>query len=1011
MILHTLFAVLAATALLWQNPEVNQENRSQMETYVHVEDLMRIDMDGMWKFNWVKDLNERPTDFFKPDLDDTGWGMMPIPGLWELNGYGDPLYKNFHYAWFGHYESNPPIAPAEENHVGTYRGHMNIPAEWFSGNRQIKIHFGSVTSNVILYVNGRYVGYSEDSKLECEFDITRFVKPGENLFAFQVMRWCDGTYLEDQDFWRFSGIVRENYLFARPVERITRVEATPDLVNDYTDGILSIKGEAANGVKSVGITLRNAGGEAVATANATPSRGCFQAELRISNPDKWSAEDPNIYKLELTSFNSRGATETVSLNTGFRKVEIKGAQLIVNGQPVLIKGTNRHEMSPAGGYNVTTEDMLNDIRIFKELNINAVRTSHYPNDPRWYDLCDQYGIYVIDEADVESHGMGYDEKTLAKNPIFAKAHLERNQRMVQRDFNHPSIIIWSIGNEAGMGPNFEACYDWIKSYDPSRPVHYERAVGYRGNKYTDIICPMYMTPEDCEKYLTGNPTKPLIQCEYAHSMGNSMGCLSDYWKLIRKYPEYQGGFIWDFEDQALARKEADGSVIYTFGGSYNTYDPSDDNFNCNGFVAADRSFHPAAYEVWYQYRDIITNPVSLDEGRFEVFNDNFFTCLKDYTIEWTLTENGSAIASGHIDCPTVEPQSKAEISLPYAEALKASCGEAVYLTLNYLRQTAAPLLQAGHKAASEQFEIAPIDYRKRWDEELKAFNSSSPKLGGSRLAISFDEATGWISSIRKGSTEYLSAPITPNFFRPVTDNDKGGRDYSELSLWRNVSCRPIDFDAQKDNDIEIYNASYDICIADGRTVASLEMTYRINPDGAILICEKFAPKDGAEAPALTCFGMKWSMPGYFSHIDYVGLGPVENYPDRTSAAQWGKWSDTADGMFQYDYVRPQECGARSCLSSWSLSDGSNSALSDRLTITAEESFTASSLSYAPDQLDIEGSRYNRHTRALKPDGRIYVAVSNRMRGVGGINAWYEIPAEEYLIPLREYEFNFMINIK
>ncbi len=1012
MSLLSLFAALAAVSMLWQNPESNQENRAPMETYVQVENQMRIDMDGLWKFNWVKDLDDRPTDFFRTDLDDSDWGVMPIPGLWELNGYGDPLYLNIGYAWKGHYENNPPLAPAEENHVGSYRGTMNIPAEWFSSDRQIKIHFGSVTSNIQLYINGRYVGYSEDSKLECEFDITKYVKPGDNLFAFQVMRWCDGTYLEDQDFWRLTGIVRENYIFARPKDRVTRVEATPDLDADYTDGALTIKGEAAKGVKKVSITLKDADGNAVATADVAPKGGRFNTLLSVSSPAKWSAEEPNLYRLVISSFNKKGHTETISLNTGFRKVEIRGAQLLVNGQPVLIKGTDRHEMSPSSGYHVTTEDMINDIRIFKELNINAVRTSHYPNDPRWYDLCDQYGIYVVDEANVESHGMGYEEKTLAKDPAFAKAHLERDSRMVQRDFNHPSIIVWSMGNEAGMGPNFEACYNWIKKYDPSRPVHYERAVGYKESEYTDIICPMYMRPDDCEKYVTENPTKPLIQCEYAHSMGNSMGCLADYWELIRKYPAYQGGFIWDFVDQALARKEADGRMVYTYGGSYNSYDPSDNNFNCNGFVAADRSFHPAAYEVWHQYRDIITTPVNLQDGRFEIFNENFFTDLEDYTIEWTLAADGRAIAAGHLDCPVVAPQGKAEITIPYTDALKSACSDAVYVTVSFLRQTASPLLQAGHKAASEQFCIVPANYGSRWDSSMAAFNNPVTCPCNCAVKVQFDESTGWISSITKNGTEYLASPIVPNLFRPATDNDKGGHDYSAISQWRNASFKLLSADVSKESgNMADYRMTYEVSLADGTVAAHLEMTYRINSDGAVLVKEKFIPGEGVEAPALTCFGMRWAMPGYFKHIEYVGPGPVESYPDRTGAAHWGRWSSTADEMFQYDYVRPQECGARSGLAGWTLSDGSNSALSGRMEITAERPFTASSLPYSPDQLDIEGSRYVRHTNALVPDGNIYVAVSGAMRGVGGIDSWYEIPAEEYCIPFEEREFNFIINIK
>ena len=538
-----------------------------MHATLDIENLPTVSLHGLWKFDWVENAWDRPEDYYRTDYDDKGWGTIPVPGMWELNGYGDPVYVNNCYVWRNFFESRPPQIPEQQNHVGTYRRWIEISADW--KGQDVFAHFGSVTSNITLYVNGKYVGYSEDSKLEAVFDITPYIKPGEkNLIAFQVFRWCDGTYLEDQDFWRLSGVARESYLYARNPERLLTLEATPDLDASYRNGTLAIKGRVTDGVQNVDLTLTSPEGRTVWTAVANISAdGTFKTIASLRSPSKWTAETPALYRLDAVVTGSKGVTEKASVNVGFRKVEISGGQLLVNGRPILIKGVNRHEVSPRGGYLVTEEEMIRDIKIMKSLNINAVRTCHYPNDPRWYDLCDRYGLYVIDEANIESHGMGYGEKTLAKNPAYAQAHLERNQRMVQRDFNHPSIIIWSLGNEAGFGDNFIACYEWVKSYDPSRPVHYEQAINrkdFEKTRYTDIYCPMYYGYESCEKYLATDPSRPLIQCEYAHSMGNSMGGFGEYMDLVRKYPKYQGGFIWDFVDQSIIRFEPDGRSTATY---------------------------------------------------------------------------------------------------------------------------------------------------------------------------------------------------------------------------------------------------------------------------------------------------------------------------------------------------------------------------------------------------------------------------------------------------------------
>lgn len=517
--LSGVLAAGAQTGREWQDPAVNEINRLPMRSSFAAGE--RLSLDGVWKFHWVRNASERPSGIGAVDYDDAAWGSMPVPGMWELNGYGDPVYVNIGYAWRGNFRNDPPYVPDAENHVGSYRRTFDIPASW--GGKDIFLSIGSATSNVYVWVNGRFVGYSEDSKLAAQFDITKFVKPGENLIALQMFRWSDGTYLEDQDFWRFAGIARGVELTARDKAHLEDVRITPVLDSEYKDATLRVEVETTPRVKSVGLTLRDAAGGVVAEHRLQPAGGKGGYVFEVADPAKWSAETPNLYTLEIAVSDGRGVTETVTQPVGFRSVEIRDAQLLVNGQPVLIKGADRHEMDPVGGYVVSRERMIEDIRIMKEMNINAVRTSHYPNDPQWYELCDRYGIYVVDEANVESHGMGYGDNTLAKAPAYAQAHMERNRRMVLRDKNHPSVIIWSMGNEAGMGPNFEACYRWIKEYDPSRPVHYERAVYDQDGAFTDIICPMYWGYEQCEKYARNNPSKPLIQCEYAHAMGNSMG--------------------------------------------------------------------------------------------------------------------------------------------------------------------------------------------------------------------------------------------------------------------------------------------------------------------------------------------------------------------------------------------------------------------------------------------------------------------------------------------------------
>ena len=574
----------------------------------------------MWRFRFVKNHQDAPADFFRVGYDDSEWEDFPVPGLFELNGHGDRIYKNIGYAWCTTFDSNPPIVGETENYTGSYRREVTLPETW--SGQQVLIHVGSATSNLKVWVNGKLVGYSEDSKIAAEFDITKYVKKGKNLIAMQVMRWCDGSYLEDQDFWRFTGIAREVYLYARPKVHIEDIVVKQDW-QDGT-GLLDVSVKAPKGT-TVEVRLDDAEGNTVGTG----------AQQTITNVKAWTAETPYLYNMYVTLKKGTEVKDVVVLKVGFRHVEIKGGQLLVNGQPILIKGVDRHELDPDGGYVVSLERMRQDLRIMKQLNINAVRTSHYPDDPRWYDLCDSAGIYLVAEANLESHGMGYGEGTLAKRKDFQLMHMERNQANVLTLRNHPSIIIWSLGNEAGYGENFEKCYDWIKSVD-SRPVQYEQA-GHWGK--TDIFCPMYMGYEDCEKYAKTDNPRPLIQCEYAHAMGNSVGGFKEYWDLVRKYPKYQGGFIWDFVDQGLRDKSPiTGKEIFTYGGDYGRYPASDYNFNCNGIIAPDRRLNPSAYEVGYYYQNVWLTDKGLKDGKLEVYNEYFFKTLDGCQLEWKVKE-------------------------------------------------------------------------------------------------------------------------------------------------------------------------------------------------------------------------------------------------------------------------------------------------------------------------------------------------------------------------------------
>ena len=1020
----------------WQDPNVFEENRMPMRATFTTDQQESLSLNGIWKFNWNETIEGRTKGFEAVGYDDSSWKTMPVPGMWELNGFGDPLYVNVGYAWRGHYDNNPPYPPTERNYVGQYRRTFEVDPSWIG--KQICLCIGSATSNVRVWVNGKMVGYSEDSKLEARFDITRFVVRGKNEIALEIFRWCDGTYLEDQDFWRFSGIARGVYAYTREKERIEDVNIAAGM-----DGNFTIKSEVTKGISKLEYQILDKNGKCVASGETAPKKLKAVANGSVSSPALWSAETPNLYTLKVNAFSKAGLVESTSIDFGFRTVEIKNAQLLVNGKPILIKGVDRHELNENKGYVLSEADMLRDIRVMKELNINAVRTSHYPNDPLWYSLCDKYGLYVVDEGNIESHGMGYGEATLAKREDFKAAHLVRDRRMVLRDINHPSVIVWSLGNEAGNGPNFMASYDWIKTYDPTRPVQYERA---DDDYNTDIICPMYRSPEWCVKYCESNPAKPLIQCEYAHAMGNSMGNFKEYWDIIRKYPNYQGGFIWDFEDQAIIwpSKVPGNDHIFAFGGDFNGYDASDGSFNCNGVIAADRSYHPHSYEVRYQYRSILStlaSPVILSEAKdlkIKVLNENFFKDLSQYRLLWTAAVEGEPVATGVVENIKAAPGQTATVSVGLP-SIKAP-GKDVFLNLSYVLKEKDGLLPAGYEVAYDQLTLqegsgvafepgsaAVPGVSVKADKDGYAFSGefSFAGVGSDRVAewkAAFDPKTGFLTSYKVNGREMLSEPLTPEFSRALVENDMGARLHNHMGLWRYLKLTLDKMDVSKSGDGWLVNAAYKPV----KDTVAIRLTYLIRPDGSIEGHEIMEDTPGLESmPDLFRFGMKMTMPGRFSTIDFYGKGPWENYADRNSSAMVGRYTQSVNEQYHYGYVRTQESGTHTGMRWFRIVDSNG----DGFEISAPKSFSASALPFPINVLDcmekgtperenktntqVGEPRHSLDLKALahesdRENGQTYVNFDLVQMGVGGINSWGTWPLEQYRIHAAPRDFHYII---
>jgi beta-galactosidase len=1044
-----LFVAIQAAAqspsTAWQTESVTEINREPMRAAFYVYDTREaalegvekadwrlasnyLDLNGTWKFKWVESPVEYPGDFFRPDFDDSKWDEFEVPAHWELHGYGYPIYVNTTYEFEYLMGPDPPHVPHDYNPVGSYRRKVVIDSSWIG--KEIFIHFGAVKSNIWLWVNGEFVGYGEDSFLPSEFNITPFIKEGENIIAFQAYRWSSGTYLECQDMWRMSGVLRDIYLYARTPVHIRDVEVIPDLDESYENGSLKIIPSFANVNWGAGyeleIELLYDGTLLYRSAHAGYSLKDEPLFITIEQPHKWSAETPNLYQLLLTLKNEEDTTlEVIPLNVGFRKVEIIDGKFLVNGEPILIKGVNRHEVDPVTGYILSRERMEEDIRIMKQLNINAVRTAHYPNDPYWYHLCDRYGIYVLDEANLESHGMGYHLAfTLGNQPSWKDAHLARVQRMVERDKNYPSVIYWSLGNEAGNGYNMYEAYLWLKNRD-SRPVQYERAhvdwnLNFEWN--TDVLCPQYPSPQALENFALENPDspRPFIISEYAHAMGNSLGNFREYWDVIKKYhPVLQGGFIWDFVDQAIYKVTTEGDTILSYGGDWGPdYLPSDQNFLANGIIYPDRRYNPAAYEVRKVHQNIATQLLEPGKGIIEIENKKFFTDLSNVEMEWIVIVDGYEKQKGRVETLIVPPRESKTFSLPIG-SLPESRSE-VFLNINYFLKRDEPLLPAGYKIAYEQLllksgeretvSVSPPDkFEISEDDEKIILSTRAAKW-------TFDKQSGFLVSYVWNNHELFEKgySLKPNFWRPPVDNDYGAGIQRRLAVWKDATHNPqlLSINVDSSNGYYTVLSIHDL----GNANAELNLFYEFGGDGETIITQTLNVKGQTPSPDeanrrrdgtvyLPKFGMQLVVPQNFSEIEYYGRGPHENYADRKYGSRIGIYRQTVDEQY-FPYVRPQETGNKSDVRWFSLYGGEIGIRIE--SDDYEYSLNVAARNYTDEDLDGGESKKQKHAATLQPRPYTVVNIDYQQMGVGGIQSWGEWPLLNYRLLYGNHSYQYKI---
>jgi len=977
-------------------------------------------LNGTWRFKYVASAPDRPVGFWLDGADLSGWDSIRVPGNWEAQGFGIPIYTNITYL----YTPNPPYVPHEGNPVGSYRRSFTVPGAW--QGRRVILHFGSIKSAGFVWVNGREAGFAKGSKTPAEFDVTDLLRPGENTVSIQLYRFSDGDYLEDQDYWKISGLERDVFLYAVPATHIRDYWVHASLDSTLQRGTLSVDvtlahdGAGTREAGRMGVLLFGPDGRPVLRApivarlRAGPAADTtFTLSASVPAPARWTAETPVLYTVVLALLGARGdTTELIAQRIGFRRVEVKGGLLLVNNVPVTFRGVDRHEHDPVGGRYVTEASMRHDIELMKQAHMNGVRTSHYPNDPRWYDLADEYGLYLIDEANIESHGMGYHpDTTLGNNPAWQFAHLDRTRRMVERDKNHASVILWSLGNEAGDGVNFVATSAWIHHRDPSRPVHYERA----GDRpHVDVISRMYPSMTYLARWASTPHDRPLIMCEYAHAMGNSEGNLQDYWDVIYAHPQLQGGFIWDWVDQGLAARTADGTPYFAYGGDYGPPGtPTDENFLFNGLVAPDRTPHPHYYEVQKVYQPVNTRLVNGGAGArgrsgnvtIRVINRYDFRDLSHLWLRWTVTAETDTLARGERTVLGVGARDSTELSLNLP-ALRPVPGEEIFLKVEYVLKQGEPFLPAGTVMAWDQFPLTDlmtpaVVMRLNLPDAALAQDSSHIVVTGPRARVVFDRALGTLDSLRWDGTELLRTAPAPNFWRAPTDNDFGNGMPRRLRVWRTAGAdrHLVSITARQDGKDHVTVETEELLHAGG---ARLFTTWAVYGSGDIVMHQRFVPGDTA-MPELPRLGLRFTMPAGFDRVTWYGRGPQENYWDRKTGAAVGLYRSTAAALY-YPYERPQETGTRSDVRWMTVTNADGTGL---LAVGAPL-LEASAMNVLQDDLDEGQVKVNRHAYMVPRRPFTEVRLDWHQMGVGGDNSWGAQTHPEYRLPLREYAWGLRL---
>jgi len=966
-----------------------------------------LSLNGIWKFNWVQSPELRPIDFYKNEFSTTSWNEIKVPSNWEVEGYGIPIYTNTEYP-FNTTNPNPPDIPDGDNPVGSYKRTFDLPVDW--NGQEIIIHLGAVKSAFYIWINGEKVGYSQGSKLPAEFNVTQFVKPGANNIALEVYRWSDGSYLECQDFWRISGIERDVYLYARPKVYIADFFAKSGLMNEYKDGTFNLDITVNNVLSKkqkgrIKIDISKAGNSIFSSEQSFEAAMNNELTLNFKNNFKsvlsWSAETPELYELQITLQDHKGkVTEAIYRKIGFRSSEIINGQYCINGKPILFKGVNRHEHDPETGHVISRVNMLRDVQIFKEYNINAVRTCHYPNDPYWYELCDEYGIYVVDEANIESHGMGYDlSRTLANNPRWLNAHMDRTERMIERDKNQASIIIWSLGNEAGNGYNFYNTYLLAKKIDGTRPVQYERA-GLEWN--TDLYVPMYARLKSIKDYAENDKwTKSLIQCEYSHAMGNSMGGFKEYWDLYEKYDKLQGGFIWDYVDQGL-KIIKNGKEIFAYGGDFGPENvPSSNNFLNNGLVQPDRKPNPHIYEVKHIYQNVKFYANNLNKGIIAIKNWYFFRDLENYKLNWEIIANGEIVENGTLDAINVLPQETKSFTIPFKTSFKENIE--YFLNVKAVLKNKEPLLDAGFEIGYEQFQLTNKEtiLPKEATAVVKhILKENDIYVSGVNFELHFDKSKGSLTSFEYNGKPVVEQGPELNFWRAPIDNDYGAITQIKYENWKdagkNLSAKST-INKISVSKIEIIFTKN---IFDGDAVYT--QTFVIDGNGTLKVTNDFNAIKGNHK-SFYKFGNELVLPHTYKNITWYGKGPFESYPDRQHAAKVGLYKESIADQY-FPYIRPQETGNKIDVRWVELTTQEGHGIK----VFGEELLQISALNFSRDDLDSGKKKTQQHAGEMSPRNEVFLNIDGYQQGLGGIDSWGALPLDEYILPYTSYNYSYWI---